>query len=291
MKNRELVFGVAILSLLPFMSACSKSDDHIAVSADGVRIAYADLGKGSPAIVFVHGWTNNKSIWDRQMSHFSGKYRAVAVDLAGSGGSSDNRGQWTMAAFAEDVVAVIRKLGLKKAVLVGFSMGAPVILETAKRVPERLVGLVIVDDLQDIERKYPPEVVAQYEAAMLDVVRNPTLEKLVTFGFFKKDPEASFQKVLAMLKGGSTTGWEASFRDIFRWVNEDCLGSVQGLRVPVVSINSDIEPTNVEAFRKYVPAYKARIITGVGHVLMWDAPEEFNRLLEESIQDFVSGAK
>ena len=61
--------------------------------------------------------------------------------------------------------------------------------------------------------------------------------------------------------------------------------------MPVVSINSDIEPTNVEAFRKYVPTYKARIITGVGHVLMWDAPEEFNRLLEESIQEFVPGAK
>jgi pimeloyl-ACP methyl ester carboxylesterase len=43
----------------------------------------------------------------------------------------------------------------------------------------------------------------------------------------------------------------------------------------------------MEAFRKYVPSFKANIITGSGHVIMWDAPDEFNRLLEESIQEFM----
>lgn len=43
----------------------------------------------------------------------------------------------------------------------------------------------------------------------------------------------------------------------------------------------------MEAFRKYVPSFKANIIRGTGHVLMWDAPDEFNRLLEESIREFL----
>jgi pimeloyl-ACP methyl ester carboxylesterase len=280
-----------LASSILLIHGCSKEADHFAVSADGVRVAFDQMGKGSPAIVFVHGWTNDKSIWDGQMSRFSKNHRAVAVDLAGSGGSGDDRKDWTMAAFGADVAAVIRKLDLDKVVLVGFSMGAPVVVETAKLVPERLSGLVLVDDLQDIERTYPPETVAEYGGVMMDVVTNPTLEKLVGLGFFKKDPEASFARCLAMLKGDSRAGWEGSLQEYFRWVNEDCLESFKALRAPVISINSDSEPTNVEGFRKYVPAYEAKIIPGTGHVLMWDAPEEFNRLLEESVREFESGSK
>jgi pimeloyl-ACP methyl ester carboxylesterase len=55
--------------------------------------------------------------------------------------------------------------------------------------------------------------------------------------------------------------------------------------VPIVAINSDEDPTNVPAFRKYIPSYNVRILPGVKHVLMWEAPEKFNRLLEESIQE------
>lgn len=44
---------------------------------------------------------------------------------------------------------------------------------------------------------------------------------------------------------------------------------------------------NVEAFRKYAPAFNAVIIEDVGHLIMWDDAEEFNRLLEESIQEFI----
>jgi pimeloyl-ACP methyl ester carboxylesterase len=45
--------------------------------------------------------------------------------------------------------------------------------------------------------------------------------------------------------------------------------------------------TNVEAFRKYVPSFKVKIIPDTGHILMWDATEEFNRLLEQCIQEFL----
>ncbi len=291
MKLKLSVLCVLVLSSILLFPGASKEAEDFAVSADGVRIAFGQQGKGSPAVVFVHGWTNDKSIWDGQMTHFSTKYRVVAVDLAGSGGSGDTRRKWTMAAFGDDVAAVIKKLDLEKVVLVGFSMGAPVILETAKQVPGRLAGLVLVDDLQDIEMKYSPEMIAEFGGIMMDVVTNPTQEKLVSLGFFKKNPEASFERCLSMLKGASRAGWGGSLHDYFRWANEDCIASFQELRVPVISINSDSQPTNVEAFRKVVPSYRAKIIPGVGHVLMWDAPEEFNSLLEESIQEFKSGSK
>ena len=78
-----------------------------------------------------------------------------------------------------------------------------------------------------------------------------------------------------------------SLIDIFRWSNEDCIESLKNIQSRIISINSDQTPTNVTAFMKYVPSYKAKIIPDVGHVVFWDAPEEFNHLLEESIQEFI----
>jgi pimeloyl-ACP methyl ester carboxylesterase len=286
-KNVFLFFLTA--SLLLFSDGCKKQPVTSVISADGVRIVFDQKGNGKPAIIFVHGWSNNKIIWDAQVTHFSEKYKAIAVDLAGCGESGNNRTKWTMSAFGDDVAAIINKLKLKKVVLVGFSMGAPVVVEAAAKMPENIAGVVLVDDLLNIETKYSPEMIHYIDSLMMDLITNPTNEKLVNNGFYKKNPEEEFQRVLAMLKGNiSKTGLEESINDYFKWVNEDCPATLKLVKAPVVAINSDSEPTNVEAFRKYVPSFQAKIVPGVGHLIFWDEPDEFNRLLEESIQGFIN---
>jgi pimeloyl-ACP methyl ester carboxylesterase len=52
-----------------------------------------------------------------------------------------------------------------------------------------------------------------------------------------------------------------------------------------------MEPTKVETFRKYAPSFQAKIVPGMGHLVFRDNPEEFNRLLEESIQEFIGTSK
>ena len=256
-----------------------------AVSSDGVSIVYDVRGEGEPALVFVHGWANRRSIWDSQAEHFSQKYTVVTVDLAGFGESGNDRKMWTMGSFGDDVVAVVNKLDLKNVVLVGFSMGAPVVLEAAKRQPEHVTGVVLVDDLQDITKVYSQEEIDNMTAWLMDVVTEPAIEKFDFF--FKKNQEESFKRVAAMLKDVSQVGWMESGQDYFRWCNEDCVDTLKEIQFPLVSINSDQEPTNVEAFKDYVPSFEAKIIPEVGHVVFWDAPDEFNRLLEETIQGFV----
>ena len=224
------------------------------------------------------------------MSYFSRKYRVVAIDLPGYGESGFNRENWTMAAFGKDINTVIKKLNPKKVILVGFSMGGPVIVEAARNAPENLIGIVIVDALKDVEMKLTPEMMAAKESAIMEVGANPTNEKLMAGGFYKHNPEASFKRVVAMLaahKNTSRIGWRESLHETLRWQNEDCIEAIQKVRVPIISICSDRKPLNPEAFKKYVPSYQAKIIPDVGHLVMWDNPEEFNRLLEESIQELL----
>jgi pimeloyl-ACP methyl ester carboxylesterase len=291
MKPKNSLLGCGVVALILFAFSCTNEPDNVAISADGAKVSFTQMGKGKPAIVFVHGWANRASIWDETMSHFSGKYKTVSVDLFGSDESYKKRIDWSMALLGEDVAAVIKKLKLDQVVLVGFSMGAVVIIETAKLLPERITGLVLVDDLQDVEMKYTPETVAVLDSIMMDLVAAPTNEKLVNGGFYKKSPEKSFQRVETMLKGSSRTGWRKSLQSYFKWINEDCIQSLEQIKAPVTAINSDMEPTKVETFRKYVPSFQARIVPDVAHLVFWDNPEEFDRLLEESIQEFVSKSK
>jgi pimeloyl-ACP methyl ester carboxylesterase len=281
----------SVLALILLASSCVKEPENVALSADGVKVSFTQMGKGTPAIVFVHGWANRASIWDETMSHFSGKYQTVAVDLYGSDESYNNRKDWSMAMFGEDVAAVVKKLKLNQVALVGFSMGGAVIAETAKLVPDKITGLVLVDVLQDVEMKYTPEMVAAMDSVLMDIVAAPTNEKLVNGGFYKKNQEKAFQRVERMLKSSSRTGWRRSLQSYFKWINEDCIDSFKRIKAPVTAINSDMEPTKVETFRKYAPSFQARIIPNVGHLVFWDNPEEFNRLLEESIQEFVNRTK
>jgi pimeloyl-ACP methyl ester carboxylesterase len=288
MKKVNLIISFLAIALILFSYGCKKQPVTSAISADGVNIMFNNKGKGEPAIIFVHGWSNNKSIWDEQVAHFSEKHKVIAVDLAGFGESGNNRTNWTMSAFGNDVAAIINKLKLKNVVLVGFSMGAPVVLETAKKVPDKIKGVVLVDDLQNIETKYPPEMIHLFDSLLMDLITYPTKEKLVNLGFFKKNPDENFQRVVEMVnKYPSRIGYHESLSEYFNWTNEDCPETLKMVKAPVTAINSDSEPTNVEAFRKYVPSFQAKIITGVGHVLFWEEPDEFNRLLEESIQEFM----
>jgi len=125
------VWGMIFLSLVIF--GCAKESDNVVTASDGVEIRFDRQGNGSPTLVFVHGWANDRSVWEAQVAHFSEKYEVVNIDLPSLGVSGDNRQHFTIASFGEDVATVIKKLNLEQVVLIGFSMGARVVIETANR--------------------------------------------------------------------------------------------------------------------------------------------------------------
>ena len=126
-------------------------------SADGVVVRFDVAGQGAPTIVLVHGWALDRHVWDGQAPSLAERHRVVALDLAGHGESGGSRAAWTMAAFGEDVKAVVEAVDAGEIVLVGHSMGGPVVLEAARRMPERVKGIVLVDTLLDVEERTPAQ--------------------------------------------------------------------------------------------------------------------------------------
>src|SRR5262245_23835562 len=94
---------------------------------DKNRVHYKSLGEGKTAIVFVHGWCCDHTVWRDQASALDGKARLLFIDLPGYGQSDKPKMDYTMDVFARGVNAVLEDAGVEKAVLMGHSMGTPVV--------------------------------------------------------------------------------------------------------------------------------------------------------------------
>src|SRR5437763_1233525 len=122
-----------VLILAPFAIGDDARPTKATIKADdGLSLVYEVRGKGDTALVFLHGWCGDRVWWKHQVDAFAGDYRVVAVDQAGHGESGKDRQKWEVAGLAADVETIVKKLGLKRVILVGHSMGGPVSLAAAK---------------------------------------------------------------------------------------------------------------------------------------------------------------
>lgn len=299
MRKFTLIGTVAaglVVVLLTFTSCQKKSQTEstagkaagvgTATSADGVEIRYEVRGSGTPVLVFVHGWCCDRTYWNKQMDHFSSRVKVVAVDLAGHGESGSNRKEWTMGAFGDDVAAVVNKLNLSRVVLVGHSMGGPVIIEAAKRLPGRVIGLVGVDTFQDLGRKWTDDELEKQIAPLRENFVEGTMN-FVHQMYPEGADSALVAKIATDVASASPEVGLACMEGVARF---DAAAAVQEVRLPIISINSDMWPTNLEGNKEIAASFDLILMPGLGHWVMIEDPETFNLNLTAAVQTLVRGS-
>src|SRR2546429_3434047 len=105
-------------------SAGADDGPRIATSPDNVHVEYRVYGHGEPAVLLVHGWANDANYWHAQLDVLKARYTVVALNLAGHGASGNNRSDWSIASYAQDVAAVARPSPNARPAVVGPSLGA-----------------------------------------------------------------------------------------------------------------------------------------------------------------------
>jgi len=251
------------------------------ISSDGVAISYDLQGRGAPALVFVHGWCCDKTYWRHQIPHFSKRHKVVAIDLGGHGDSGLNRTDWTIEAFGQDVAAVVEALDLRPVILIGHSMGGPVNIAAAHYLRGRVVGLVGVDTHNDIDAEYNKNDTNGFVAALTSSFVEVTSSSVR--GMFVAGADADLvEQVVADMSSAPPAVGASAMRGLMSF---DRLRALKGLDVPIRCINSDRRSTDVPAARKHTKSFDLKIMKGLGHFPMLEAPEEFNTLLAETIEE------
>jgi pimeloyl-ACP methyl ester carboxylesterase len=260
------------------------------MSPDGVHIQYRIYGTGEPAVVLVHGWSSDSSYWNAQLDELKTRYTVLTVDLAGHGASGRNRTDWSIAAYGEDVAAAARELVARRVVLVGHSMGGPVVLEAAARLQERVIGIIGVDTFKRVDQPPPPATTVERRMAAFRQDFIGTTREFVTGTFFTPGADPQFVRKIA--DDMSLAPPEVAIASIAA-VNSMRFDEVLArISVPIVAINSDLPPgTDESRIRKTVPGFRAVVIENTGHFLMMEDPGRFNPILLREIESLANGAQ
>jgi pimeloyl-ACP methyl ester carboxylesterase len=283
------------LSLLAALvpAALSATEAATVAAPDGVPIVYEVRGEaeaGEPALVFVHCWGCDRTYWREQLDVFAADYRVVAMDLAGHGESGTGRESWKILDLAGDVEAVADALGLERMILIGHSMGGPVALEAARRMPGRVIGVVAVDTLHNAEFEFPPEAVKQLIGAF-EADFTGTVAGFVR-GMYQPGADAAVVDWTVMKAQG--THQAAAIGLMRDFESLDFAAMFSAAKVPIRAINAapagPMQPvTEIEINRKYAD-FDAVLMAGVGHFLQLERPAELNAHLRAVVAELAAPA-
>ncbi len=257
-------------------------------AADGLNLVCEVGGRGDTALVFLHGWCGDRAYWKHQVGAFAAEYRTVTLDQAGHGESGKDRKVWSIESLASDVEAVVKALGLKCVILVGHSMGGPVALLAAKRMPGTVVAVVGADTLQNAEYEMPEEARKQFTDAFEKDFKGTMRAGLA--GMVHEKSDAEVKQWLVTRAEAQDPKMAVALMRSFTGLDQKKL--LREAKVPVRCINSAggyqfFTPTAVEINKKYAD-YNAVTIAEVGHYPMLEKPAEFNQKLRDVLKEFAA---
>jgi len=247
-----------------------------AATVDGLKIHSSSAGTGS-TIVFVHGWTCDSSSWTAQVPAFSKDHRVITLDLPGHGRSeSPKDGKLSMDVFARAVEAVRAEAGADRIVLVGHSMGAPVIRQYAHLYPEHVAGLVAVDGPLDVRPFAAAELPPGFPPPLTGPEGRAARENMIRSMFIAETPPALQDHILKMMlaapEATAVGAMNAMFDPAIRWSDV--------IKSPALTVYAGTANVpDPAATKELYPNHSATQVAGTGHFLMMEKPEEFNRLL------------
>ena len=178
------------------------------------------------------------------------------------------------------MAAVVEKLGLRRAVLVGHSMGGDVIAEAARALPGRVDGLVWVDAYKQLGTfRTPEQVQTMVSSFRADFVK--TTRVFVRLMFARGADPALVERVVAGMSAAPPAIALAAMEAAISY-DREMPEALRALALPVVAINPDRPASDAVSLARHGVALE--LMSGVGHFPMLEAPERFNELLTKTVE-------
>jgi pimeloyl-ACP methyl ester carboxylesterase len=259
------------------------------------KTTYFDRGSGRP-VVLLHGFPLSKAMWQPQIETLDQWARVLVPDLPGFGGSGGFEGPPSMDAMADRVLRFLDSLKITEPVVLGgISMGGYVTMAFARRYPQRLCGLVLVDTKADPDdeagkanRDRMIELVAQSGSK---VVIEQMLPKLVGADTLARNP-----RVADELHSIGSEQSASGVADALRAMRDrpDSTPGLAAVQVPTLIVVGEqdalIPPARSEELRRAIRGAKLVTISAAGHMPNMEQPEAFNAELRSFLEELGSTA-
>ncbi|MEY2473591.1 MAG: hypothetical protein QOK28_2920 [Actinomycetota bacterium] len=246
-------------------------------------LSYDDNGhNGSPAYVFVHGWTCDRSFFKPQYDHFGAHARAIALDLRGHGKSPlAADGDYSIAAFAGDVAALIEQLDIAPAIVVGHSLGGVITCALAATRPDLVAAAVMVDPAPFVW----PEAIRPILEDIFNSVNSSdgpaARARLVDAIFMPTDDQQRKAEIAAAMQAAPQ---EVAGPSIASLLHFDGPAALAAVRCPIASIGSDGPVNDTQEMKRLNPNILIGQTLGAGHFNQLEVPDQMNAMIERFVR-------
>jgi pimeloyl-ACP methyl ester carboxylesterase len=250
----------------------------------GVNIAYDDQGAGLP-IVFLHAFPLNRSMWSEQVATLSQRFRAIAIDLRGHGESDAPYWRYSLEQYALDVKELLARLGIRKALFVGLSMGGYLEFALYRLSPDLMLGAVLADTRADADK--PEQIQWRYALAQRTAALGPAaviaelLPKLLAPKTYEQNPDL-VARVKSMQSAAPVQGMIGDLIAIAE--RPDSTELLSSITVPALVIvgQEDVltPPADAERIAKGIHGAQLIEIPNAGHLSNLEQPDQFTSAIE-----------
>jgi 3-oxoadipate enol-lactonase len=256
------------------------------LTVNGVNLA-VDIRGAGPAVLFIHGYPLDRTIWEPQLSALDG-WRRIAPDLRGMGLSDAPDLGYNMATYAADLAALLDTLGVDRVVLCGLSMGGYVAFEFLHRWRERVAGLVLIDTRAEADsaegKRSRDEAAALAREGGAAAIAETMLPKMLA----SSAPPALVQRVREIMSAAPVPGIIGALtamRD-----RADSTGMLADLRgVPaLVMVGAEdrmTPPARASAMASAIPDARLIVVSGAGHLPTLEQPS----VVTDALRAFLAG--
>jgi 4,5:9,10-diseco-3-hydroxy-5,9,17-trioxoandrosta-1(10),2-diene-4-oate hydrolase len=272
------------------------------VEIDGRRVNVVEIGSGEPAIVFVHGLAGSWQNWLENMPHFAAAgHRVVAFDLPGFGASEMPGEKISMPGYGRLVGALLDRLGVGPAVLVGNSMGGFIAAEVAIQFPARAERLVLVSAAGltiEYQRNEPILGALRFGqrflmawggflAARSDAVARRPRSRELLLRLVVAHPDRLPPPLIAeQVRGARNPGFVDALDALTDYPIRARLGAIGCPTLIVWGAEDRLVPVRDAAeFERLIPGARKVVWADTGHTAMLERPQAFNRLLEAFVDE------
>jgi len=263
-------------------------------------IDHTRAGRGTPPLVFVHGFGCARSDWDEQVAYFGTRHETVAVDLGGHGTTPGTPAHRRIETHGADVAELLKSLKLAPAVIFGHSMGCRVAMEAALRAPEHVKAVVLVDGSR-LGEKGSTTHLARGEGLQKHgyaaFVRG-AFEQMFSRSYDKAKAQVIVERALA--RDPDIAG--PLFVDIGRYDAENLERVVSSLKVPLIAIQSTTTGPDgkrapmkegqtspyLDFLTRNKPDAQVAIVADIGHFPQLERPAETNAIIERFLKGLAA---
>lgn len=249
--------------------------------AGASRGAATDLARrDGGAIVFIHGWCGNRTQWQTEMESLVSETTVLSLDLLGHGDSpSEGREEWTIPRYGRDVAGLIEAQNLRDVILIGHAMGGQVALEVALRIPERVVGVIGVESLHQLNVDPAQSANDQSLEDYLKAFQDDFPKAFKDFVESAVHQTAAESIRLRIAADAASCDKDVAIKLMKHFQSRDLKSVVRAIECPVRCINSSLVETDVKGNQALLPGFDVDVMPDVGFWPHVEQPGSFQSRL------------